>query len=83
MSRYAEWATITPENGESLAGLAGALLALAEDREHVRTIRGGTAFLVHPDVSARWTGTAAPEPAAEDKPVTRTRRKRAPRKDPS
>jgi hypothetical protein len=71
MGRYSEWATVTPAPGEPLAGVAGALLAIAPDPSHVRTIRGGTAFLVHPDVAARYN----PAPAAPK------RRRRAPRKD--
>lgn len=75
MNPYAEWATVAPEGDETVSGLAGALLALADDPSHVRSVKGGRAFLVHPDVAERWTAPESPTP--DPKPPTRTRRKRA------
>lgn len=66
----AEWVVINVKSGETPAAVAGALLAIAKDHRHVRTVRGGASFLVHPDVAIEYI-QGAPSP----KPVRRTRKR--------
>lgn len=76
MSRYEDWVTVAPGPDETPAGVAGALLALATDPQtQVRTIAGGTLFLVHPDVAEAYGPATSPPPAPR-------RKRRSTRKDP-
>lgn len=64
-----EWVTVVPGRG-ALQEVARALLAVAEDPRHVRTISGGTEFLVHPLVAERYNNPA---------PAPKSRRGRRPK----
>jgi len=61
--------TIHVRSGETASAVAGALLAIAVDKMDVRTVLGGTAFRVPPEVAREYLEGA---PA---KPVRRTRKK--------
>jgi len=54
---YKGWSEVVPGPDESLQAVAELLTRYArENKHHVRTIRGGRAFLVHPDVARRYNG---------------------------
>lgn len=63
------WVPIIPGAGET-RDVAILLIALADDPQHVRTVRGGSEFLVAPYVAERFT---RPDPAPA--PSRRTRKK--------
>lgn len=63
------WISVVPGSGE-VRDTAVLLLALADDPADVRTVRGGSEFLVAPYVAERFT---QPEPAPA--PSRRTRKK--------
>lgn len=51
-----DWTVIRPGEGESAPAVAGALLAMTSDVSDVRTVMGGTAFLVPPELAAAYLG---------------------------
>lgn len=63
-----DWVSVVPGAGETRE-VAVLLLALADSPDDVRTVRGGSEFLVAPYVAERFT---RPEPA----PTRRTRTKK-------
>jgi len=67
VSRYDDWTVIKPKPGETPSAVAGVLLALADDVHDVKTVLGGSAFMVPPYLAVAYL---APEPA----PAPRKRR---------
>jgi hypothetical protein len=54
---YEGWTEVHPGPDESLRDVAELLVHYAgDDKHHVRTIKGGNAFLVHPSVARRYNG---------------------------
>lgn len=66
MSIHDGWVTIVPAPGET-AGTARALLALAGDPRDVVSQRGGTEFLVPPEIADVYLKPAPPRRARKTK----------------
>lgn len=60
MSRPTDWVTV-PAGPEGPVAVARALLALAEDRSHVRTANAGNEFLVPPYLADLYVTPPAPK----------------------
>lgn len=54
---YDSWSEVVPGPDETTQAVAELLTRYAgKNQHHVRTLRGGTAFLVHPDVARKYNG---------------------------